>query len=237
MFSGKPFYLFASLLLTAVLSSPAVHAQTPSNCTASQTAAVQCFVANAVTTDITKPRYGMTLTQFESYGVAVSNILQSNHTYLVLVGLSSAVANAMPPTNANGSANLAAQSAAVNTIVESAVYYHIIGTSTGVSTQDLQWFSLDVADAMNSNSGYLDLLTPGVSFRMIDSYLVTYTSSNGTVNWTEVNSSLTTAVQNFVSSGLIKIPAGISQPELVGLAESIARAIGTYKEATGRKSL
>ena len=125
----------------------------------------------------------------------------------------------------------------MNTIVESAVYYHIIGTSTGVSTQDLQWFSLDVADAMNSNSGYLDLLTPGVSFRMIDSYLVTYTSSNGTVNWTEVNSSLTTAVQNFVSSGLIKIPAGISQPELVGLAESIARAIGTYKEATGRKSL
>ena len=79
------------------------------NCKASQQAAVECFVADAVATNLTKPRYGMTLAEFESYGVAVSLILQTQHTYVVLVGISSAVADAMPPTNADGTPNQAAQ--------------------------------------------------------------------------------------------------------------------------------
>jgi hypothetical protein len=57
---------------------------------------VQCFVANAVTTGLTQPRYGMTVAQFHDYGVSVTKILQSDQTYLVLVGLSSAIVNALP---------------------------------------------------------------------------------------------------------------------------------------------
>ena len=67
------------------------------NCTASQQAAVECFVANAVKTNLTQPRYGMTLAQFEAYGAAVSNILQTHHTYLMLVGASSAIADLCEP--------------------------------------------------------------------------------------------------------------------------------------------
>ncbi|MGC1969469.1 MAG: hypothetical protein WA673_23635 [Candidatus Acidiferrales bacterium] len=105
-------------LAGCAVSAPSARAAT--NCTSSQQAAVECFVANAVATDLTKPRYGMTLAQFESYGVAVTEILQTPKTYLVLVGISSAVADAMPPTNANGSANLSAQQHALTEIVMAA---------------------------------------------------------------------------------------------------------------------
>src|SRR5580658_9567272 len=91
MNAGKLFLAVVLLFGAALTARPAL---SQTNCTASQQAAVECFVANAVTTSLTKPRYGMTLAQFESYGVAVSQILQTHHTYLVLVGVSSAVADA-----------------------------------------------------------------------------------------------------------------------------------------------
>ncbi|MGD0427314.1 MAG: hypothetical protein ABSC10_11385 [Candidatus Acidiferrales bacterium] len=37
----------------------------------------------------------MTLAQFQDYGVAITKILQTDQTYLVLVGLSSAIADAL----------------------------------------------------------------------------------------------------------------------------------------------
>ena len=78
---------------------------------------MECFVANAVATSLTKPRYGMTLEAFKNYGVAVSQILRTHHTYIVLVGISSAVADAMPPTNADGTSNQTAQDNAVTQAV------------------------------------------------------------------------------------------------------------------------
>jgi hypothetical protein len=92
-----------SVLSAGVVSNPAAAQAT--NCTANQAAAIQCFVAHAVVTNLMTPRYGMTLTQFEAYGVSVSHILQTHDTYLMLVGTSSAIADAMPPTNATGTAN------------------------------------------------------------------------------------------------------------------------------------
>jgi len=90
-------------LAFAAFSPPRMRAQTtPPNCTASSDAAVQCFVANAVATGLTQPRYGMTLAQFQAYGVAVTKILQTDQTYLGLVGLCSEIAAALPPTNAEG---------------------------------------------------------------------------------------------------------------------------------------
>jgi hypothetical protein len=87
-------------LALAAFSARTLHAQT--SCTASTSAAVQCFVSNAVTTNLAAPRHGLTLAQFQAYGVAVSQILQTHHSYLVLVTTASAVADAMPPINANG---------------------------------------------------------------------------------------------------------------------------------------
>ena len=102
-------------LALAGFSARALRAQT--SCTASADAAVQCFVSNAVATKLTKPHHGLTLPQFQAYGVAVLQILQGHHTYLMLIGTASAVADAMPPTNASGTPNQAAQDAAISAIV------------------------------------------------------------------------------------------------------------------------
>jgi hypothetical protein len=223
-----------SVFVLAASSAPA--AAQPTDCTANQQAAIQCFVANAVATNLTKPRYGMTLAQFEAYGVAVTHILQTHTTYLMLVGTSSAIADAMPPTNANGTANQAAQDLAVEHIVSAAVQNDLASTSEYATLQDLEWFSLDVTTAMNDNGGVMAMLTPGVSLRIIDSYIVTGTT-NGKVNWTVVDDSLSTAVDHFVASGMIKIPAGMTSTHLKSFITALAHVISDYKVATDRKTL
>ncbi len=233
MFFSKALIVLVCLAGSVVLALPA---RAATNCTSSQQAAVECFVANAVATDFTKPRYGMTLAQFESYGVAVSEILQTHHTYLVLVGVSSAVADAMPPTNLNGSANLTAQQDAVSAIVAAASTAEFVSVPANATLQDLEWFALDVSGAMNENDGVLQLLTPGVALRMIDSYLVTATAG-GQVNWTEVETNLTNAVNNLVKAGVIKIPAGMTTTQVTTFANAIAHIIYSYKVATARTAL
>ena len=209
------------------------------SCTSSQDAAVRCFVMNAASTNLVTPHFGMSLTQFEAYGVAVSRILQTQHTYLVLVGTSSAIADALPPTNADGSPSAAAQtaqSAAVNSIVTAALADGFASAPSGVNTQQLQWFALDLVDAMNATNGFMQLLTPGVGLRLIDSYLLTATS-NGAVDWTQVQTSLSTAVDNMVAAGMMKLPSGMTASQVKAFAVSLAQAINTYKVATGRKNL
>lgn len=224
-------------LLGATLAAPRAHAQTnPTNCTASQQAAVECFVANAVTTNLAEPRHGMTLAQFEAYGFAVSRILQTHSTYLVLVGLSSAVADAMPPANADGTANPTAQTNAIMQAVSAASSNGIAPPPSGVSLLDLQHFALDVASAMNDNQGALELLTPGISLRIIDSYIITATTS-GQVGWTDVNAKLSAAISNFIGSGLMKVPPGMTRAQVTSFANSLAQVINTYKVATHRTAL
>jgi len=224
-------------LLGATLAAPRAHGQTtPTNCTANQQAAVECFVANAVTTNLAEPRHGMTLAQFKAYGFAVSRILQTHSTYLVLVGLSSAVADAMPPVNADGTANSTAQTNAIMQAVGAASSNGIARPPSGVSLLDLQHFALDVASAMNDNQGALELLTPGISLRIIDSYIITATTS-GQVSWTDVNAKLSTAISNFISSGLMKVPPGLTRTQVTSFADSLAQVINTYKVATHRTAL
>ena len=224
---------FSVVLFAGATSSLAAQ---PTGCTSSQQAAIECFVANAVATKLTQPRYGMTLGQFEAYGVAVNTILQTHHTYLMLVGISSAIADAMPPTNANGSANQAAQDLAVTQLVSAAVANQMANPVTGVSAQDLQWFTLDVTSAMNDNNGVMAMLTPGVSLRIIDSYIVTGTT-NGVVNWTTVDASLSKAIDNFIASGMMKVPPHITTANLKSFVDTLAHSIAEYKSSTGRKTL
>lgn len=229
----KMFALLGVCLGAAASAAPSVNAQ---NCTASKQAAIECFVANAVTTKITEPRYGMSLRQFKTYGVAVSEILQTHHTYLVLTGISSAIADAMPPKNADGSANQSAQDLAVSQIVDAVISGGFTTRPSGVTSQDLQWFSLDLVSAMNDNDGMLEMLTPGVGLRIVDSYIITGTS-NGTVNWTQVNASLANAVDSFISSGLMKIPAGHTSAQVKTFVAAVAQAIYAYKVSTNRGAL
>jgi len=230
--------LILALALAGALP-PRSRAQTtpPPSCTASSDAAVQCFVADAVTTGLTQPRYGMTLAQFQAYGVAVTKILQTDQTYLVLVGLSSAIADALPPMNADGSFDTAAQSTAVAQIVAAAATNGFVWPPSGTDLQDLQWFTQDLVNAMNVNQQVLQILTPGVTLRIIDSYIITATGSDGTVNWPQVNASLTTLVANFISSGLVRLTPSLTTAQLTSFVTALAQTISTYKVSTNRVSL
>jgi hypothetical protein len=225
--------LLAVVCLGVAAAAPATNAQ---SCTSAQDAAVQCFVDNAVKTSMTKPHFGMTLAQFETYGIAVSHILQTRHTYLTLIGTASAIADAMPPNNADGSANPAAQDLAVTQIVNAEVSNNLANTMSGAGVQDLVWFSLDVVEAMNVNNGYMQLLTPGIALRIIDSYIVSSTS-NGTVNWTQANASISSAIDQMIAAGMMKLPPGMSSAQLKSFAESLAKAIYSYKQSTKRAHL
>jgi len=225
--------LLGMFLGAVVCAAPAMYAQ---NCTASPGAAIRCFVANAVTTKLTEPRYGMTLAQFQAYGVAVAEILRTNHTYLVLIGISSAVADAMPPRNLDGSVNGSAQELAVSQIVDAVIAGGFAPTPSSVTAQDLEWFALDLVSAMNHTDGMMQMMTPGVGLRIIDSYLVTGTS-NGSVNWPQVNASLTNAVQSFITAGLMKIPANQTAAQVETFVSSVAQAIYAYKVSTHRATL
>jgi hypothetical protein len=177
---------------------------------------------------------GMTMAQFKQYGVSVSKIVQAQPTSLAVVGLASAVADALPPTNADGTANLAAQSTAMSSIVDAGIANSFLSLPAETNAQDLKWFSLDLVRVMNVNNGIL--LSPGTMLRAIDSYVVTSTT-NGTVNWTEANSGIAAMMSNLANSGLLKLPTAITPAEATQFAQALAQITYTYRTATGRSSL
>jgi hypothetical protein len=218
-------------ILATTFGAPRAGAQ---SCTSAPDAAVDCFVGNAVHAKLLTVQSGMTMAQFKAYGVSVSKIVQTPSASLAVVALSSAVADAMPATNANGSANLAAQTAAVNSIVAAAIANGFIVLPAETNQQDVQWFALDLVTAMNSPTGIV--MAPGTMLRVIDSYVVTATSS-GTVNWSEANTSIASMMTNLSTSGYLKLPSNVTSAEATQFAQSLAQIIATYKTATGRTSL
>jgi len=224
--------VLAVVCLLLVSVAPPLRAQ--GSCASAPDAAVECFVGNAVRSNLVTMQFGMTMSQFKAYGVSVSKIVQQQPTALAVVGLASAVADALPPTNADGSANAAAQTAAVNSIVQAAITDDIITVPAETNAQDLKWFSLDLVNAMNTNNGIL--LSPGTMLRVIDSYVITAATS-GTVNWTQANSGIATMITNFASAGLLKLPTTITTAQAIQFAQSLAQITYAYRTATARASL
>ncbi len=222
--------LFAFLLLFVPSLRPAT------SCNGSQEEAVACFVANAVTTKLTAPRYGMTLTQFQSYGIAVSRIMQSDQAYLVLFSTASAISDAMPAINANGIANVAAQDLAVEQIVAAAVANGILSTPEETTTQQMEFFALDLVSTMNGAKGMVQIMSPGATLRVVDSYLITGTTG-GQPNWPKIYSGLSGAVNNLLTAGTMRLPSSVSSNDVKGFLQAMAKAIYSYKQATGRTSL
>jgi len=224
--------VLAGVCLLLVSAAPPLRAQ--GGCASAPDAAVQCFVGNAVHANMVTLQYGMTMSQFKAYGVSVSKIVQQQPTALAVVGLASAVADALPPTNADGSANPAAQTAAVNSIVDAGIAADFITVPAETNSQDIKWFSLDLVNAMNTSNGIL--LSPGTMLRVIDSYVITATTS-GTVNWTQANSGIAAMITNFASAGLLKLPTTITTAQAIQFAQSLAQVTYTYRTATNRTSL
>jgi len=229
----------SAIAVTAVLlvlgyAAPA-SAQSSNPCTENQAMAVRCFVNSAVATKILTVPAGMTTSNFDSYAVAVLRISQDTNVSVILLGTTSAIADAMPPKNASGAANDAAQTNAVSAIVNAELSSGIIALPKGTTAAQLELFAKQAVQNMSGFTGVS--LSPGGALRLIDSYIVTATNSGGKVDWTEVNSTLTTAVKNLTSTGLLKLPSGLTQAQFTTFVENVAQAIAAYKTATGRKSL
>jgi hypothetical protein len=229
-------YLCGGICLSLLMAAPARSAMNGQQCTRSQDQAVECFVSNAVSTSLTAPRYGMTMSQFQSYGVAVSKIMQSGQTYLVLISTASAISDALPASNANGGSNVAAQDLAVEQIVQAELANGIVSLPAETTSQQLQYFALDLVTLMNSSSGMVQFMAPGTMLRIVDSYVVTGTVS-GVPNWTTIDGSLSTALTSMITAGTMKLPTGVTTIQLTGFLDSTAQAIYSYKQSTGRTSL
>jgi len=228
--------VWAGICLSLLMAVGAQPAAAQFQCNRSQDQAVECFVLNAVSTKLTSPRYGMSVSQFETYGVAVSKIMQSNQTYLVLFSTASAIGDALPPTNSGGAANLAAQDLAVQQIVQAAVTNGIVVAPAETTALHLQYFTLDMVNMMNSVGGMLQIMAPGTMLRVVDSYIVTG-SVAGQPNWTTINASLSSAVTSLVTAGTLKLPANITFNQVSAYLQSVAQAIYSYKQSTGRLTL
>jgi hypothetical protein len=223
----------AILGIATAIAAPA-HAQSQSQCTKTQDTAVQCFAEYALKTGLFTLHYGMTATQFNAYGISVSKIIQAPETNLIAFGMASAVADAMPPTNVDGTANQPAQTNAMNAIVVAEISSGLVTLPAETTQQDLQWFSLDMATSMDTNKGIL--LSPGTLLRIIDSYVVPQTS-NGSVNWSVVNSNIASMVGNLSTLGMLKLPPTMTTAQVTSFAQSLAVIIYDYKVATNRTSL
>lgn len=79
-------------------------------------------------------------------------------------------------------------------------------------------------------------MSPGLALRVLDTY-ITSATTNGTVNWTQVNTNIAGLVNSLQSAGLLRLPANIKTTQLTAFAQSVAKAIYTYTQATGRTSL
>jgi hypothetical protein len=234
----------AALILGAIalLAGIPAAAQMPSQlqCTGSQDAAVQCFVTNAVSTRLASIPSGMTLAQYQAYGVAVSKTFQTPTLLVFLIGMTSAVADALPPTNAQGNSDQSAQETAVNAVVAAGLKDKLFALPSEVSLTQLQQIAREMTGQVAQNSGLV--ISPGALLRTLDSYIVSATSASSgaaaaAVNWLEVTTGLSTLVDNLMSTGLMKLPTGITSSDVKQFALDVCTAIEQYKQATQKAHL
>ncbi len=215
-----------------LMSAPG-HAQ--QDCSASQNGAVNCFVKNGVSTGLLVLPSGMTLTQYQSYGVAVSSVMQSPASAVFLLGMAAAAADAIPPTNVDGTANLAAQTTLVNAIVTAGLNDSVITLPAQTTTAQFQQLAVQLTTNMTGNPGVT--ISPGGFLRALDGFIIAATSSAGTINWLQVTTNITSLVSALQTTGLIKLPTGTTLANVEQFALDTANAIVVYKTATGKAHL
>jgi hypothetical protein len=205
------------------------------SCTGNQDAAVNCFVNDGVLSGLLAIPKGMSLTQYQSYGVSISKVLQSPSATVFLLGMAWAIGDAIPALNADGTANQPAQDAFVNAIITAGMKDGIILLPAETTSAQLQQFARDLTAGMTTNGGVT--ISPGAFLRVLDGYILAATMRTGTVNWAQVTTNITSLVNGLQTAGLIKLPGSITIANVQQLALDTANAIEIYKIATGRTHL
>jgi len=231
----RKFVCFVMSLSLLLLVNVPVQAQKKPKCNTNPDKAVACFVKNAVQSGLTSIPPGMTLSQYQAYGVSVSEFVRTPQAVVFLLGLAGSVADALPPSNAGGGTNQTAQDAAVNAIVEAAVQAQLVSLPSTTELAQLQLFARDIVGTMGQYTG-VDL-EPGMFLRFLDSILSAATGSNGTVDWNTVNAQIATYVDSLISLGVVKLPPSLDVTSIKQFGSDVTVAIHSYKQTTGRTSL
>ncbi len=227
--------ILTSILAGVIALLSSIPSRAQSDCTQNQNEAVDCFVRNGVSTGLLAVPSGMTLSQYKAYGVAVSKVLQRPSAAIFLLGMAGASADAIPPTNADGSANQAAQNTFVNAIIAAGLNDNIITLPSQTTTAQLQQFASQLTASMTGNPGVT--ISPGGFLRALDGFILGATSSTGVVNWLQVTTNITSLVSALQTTGLIKLPSGTTLANVEQFALDTASAIVVYKTATGKANL
>jgi hypothetical protein len=152
-----------------------------------------------------------------------------------LLGMASAAADAVPPTNADGTENLAAQNTFVNGVIAAGLKDDIITLPAQTTSAQIEEFARELTLGMAGNAGVT--ISPGAFLRALDGYILAATSSTGTVNWLQVTTSIASLVSALQTTGLMKLPASITTVNVQQFALDTANAIVVYKLATGKAHL
>jgi len=233
--------------LTTLAAAPPARAQFPATCTAAQNAAAKCVAGTALNAKLLLVPSGIAPSPDGTLDLASPRAPRSRSIAVTIAAALFAVADAMPPANANGSPNAAAQIAAINAIIEAAVSRGILPLPARTTLAQLQSLAqssaanaaadsnaeADAGDDRNDDAS----LSPATVLRVIDSYIVTATDANGNVRWATADAGISAAIGNLLSSGMIQLPSGMTLSKLDLFAGDVARAIAAYKSATGRRSL
>lgn len=196
--------LMVGVCLAAATLAPIAGAQ---QCTSGPDAAVECFVGNAVRTNLVSLQYGMTISQFKEYGVSVSHIVQAQPTSVALVGLASAVADALPPGNADGS-------------FQRDRSVHRDEFNRGLWNRE-QFSHPARGNQFAGSEMVFARPCAGDECKQRHTPLA----------WKHV------AHDRFLCCHILKLPAGITTAQAVQFAQSLAQVTYTYRTSTGRTSL
>jgi len=204
-------------------------------CDRTADAAVACFAKNATATGLVIVPPGMSVGDYTKYAVAVSHVLQTPTATVFLMGISGAVADALPPTNTDGTPNQSAQNAAVNAILDAALRDGMVALPDGASSDQLKLMARQFTGAMAENSGVT--ISPGAVLKVLDSYVVASTSSTGSVDWPTVTSGISAMVDGLISAGMLKLPSGIVAGNVKQFAIDVSHVLYDYRQVTQKARL
>ncbi len=160
----------------------------------------------------------------------------SPRTVNPLLGLSSMVAQALPPTNSDGTLNQSRQDAAVQAAVDSLVRNGLIAPpDPTITVDDMKYFAVLLTRLMNN---YKDVQVTSPILVWLKAVVKSNTSSSGTVNWSDCTAT-STCVQGDVndlvaiamSGGQVRLDPGVTQAQLQAFAFDLAKIVDAYNRA------
>ncbi len=152
-----------------------------------------------------------------------------------IMATSTMIAQMLPPTNSDGTANQARQDAAVNSAIQSLVNNNLVPAPTfNIPLADMQSFGLSIAHSQNQ---YKDVQITTPLLLMIKN-IVASDTTNGVVNWTGCTATATCVQQDVndlismaVSGGQLKLDPGVSLAQMQAFGYDLAKIVDAYNRA------